>query len=90
MQIQLEISETLYAEFAQAAAASGQSVEVAMVDQLAAKFDDDLPDGFWSPERLAELRAADAEIDAGDFFTAEQVREHFAQKKAAWIQSQRP
>jgi hypothetical protein len=33
---------------------------------------------------LAEIEAADAEIDSGNFFTADQIDEHFKQKSAEW------
>jgi hypothetical protein len=87
MHVHLEIPEPLYAEIAEAAAVSGQSVEAVMVGRLAAPSGDHISDDFWSPDRLAELRAADADIDAGNFFTPEQVRRHFAQKSAERSQS---
>jgi hypothetical protein len=43
-------------------------------------------DDLFTPERLAEIDRSSAEIDAGHFFTAEQVREHFRQKRAEWTQ----
>lgn len=42
---------------------------------------------MFTPDRLAHIARADAEIDAGNFFTAEQVDEHFKQKHSAWIQT---
>ena len=90
MQVQLDIPEPLYAEYAQAAAASGQSIEAVLLDKIADAHADELPASFWTPERMAEMEAAQAEIEAGDFFTPEQVRAHFAAKRAAWAQSQQP
>jgi hypothetical protein len=87
MDLHLNIPDPLYAEIAQAAAASGQTVERMVVERLAVDFGDELPDGFWTSDRLAQLAAADAEIDAGEFFTSDQVKEHFAQKLAASTQS---
>jgi hypothetical protein len=43
-------------------------------------------DHLFTPERIGEIDKAAAEIDGGKFFTAEQVREHFKQKRAAWAQ----
>ena len=43
-------------------------------------------DHLFTPERLAEINQAAADVEAGNYFTAEQVREHFKQKRAAWIQ----
>ena len=39
---------------------------------------------MFTPERLAHIAKADAQIDAGRSFTPEQVGEHFAKKHAAW------
>lgn len=49
--------------------------------------DDDIQRMF-TPERLADIAQADEEIDAGESFTSEQVRDHFAQRQAAWNQAQ--
>jgi hypothetical protein len=43
-----------------------------------------------SPTRVAKIDAAIAEVEAGNTFTAEQVREHFKQKRAAWAQKNGP
>ena len=43
-------------------------------------------DTLFTPQRLAEIDHAAADIKAGNYFTADQVREHFTQKRAAWIQ----
>ncbi len=43
-------------------------------------------DHLFTPERLAEIDEAAADVEAGNYFTAEQVREHFKQKREAWIQ----
>lgn len=47
-------------------------------------------DHLFTPERLAHIDAAAAEIKAGNYFTAEQVREHFKKKRAEWIQKNGP
>jgi hypothetical protein len=39
---------------------------------------------------LVHIDAAAAEIRAGNFFTAEKVREHFKQKRAEWTQKNGP
>ena len=46
----------------------------------------DRPDleSLFTPQRLAEINQAAADIDAGNYVTAEQVREHFKQKREAW------
>lgn len=87
MHISLDIPEPLYAEIAQAAVASGQSVEAVVVDQLAIDFSNEIPAGFWTPERMAEIDAAYAEARDGKALTMEQVRGHFAAKREAWLQN---
>jgi len=51
-------------------------------------FDGDAEDAaiqaMFTPELLAEIEAADAEIDAGNFVTADQLDEHFKRKAAEW------
>lgn len=42
---------------------------------------------MFTPERLAHIDAAIAEVKDGTFYTEAQVEEHFARKKASW---QRP
>jgi len=46
-------------------------------------------DHVFTPERIARIEAA-AEIKAGNCFTAEQVGEHFKQKREAWTQKNGP
>lgn len=41
----------------------------------------------FTPEVIAALHADDAEMDAGTFFSDEQVRNHFVQKQQAWTQT---
>ena len=41
---------------------------------------------MFTPERLAHIAKSDAEIDAGNFFTGEQVQAQLQQKHAEWIQ----
>ena len=53
------------------------------------RFDNDLEDAeiqrMFTPELLAEIEAADADIDAGNFVTADQLDEHFKRKTDAWV-----
>jgi hypothetical protein len=41
-------------------------------------------DHLFTPERLAEIEAAEADVKAGHYYTAEEVREHFKRKRAEW------
>ncbi len=40
---------------------------------------------MFTPELLNEIEAADAEIDAGNFVTADQLDEHFKRKSDEWV-----
>ncbi len=44
-------------------------------------------DHLFTPERLAEIESARAEIKAGNSFTADQVREHFKKKREEWLRT---
>ena len=39
---------------------------------------------LFTPELMAEIEAADADIDAGNCITSKQLDEHFKEKTAAW------
>jgi predicted transcriptional regulator len=41
---------------------------------------------MFTPERLAHIEKSDAEIDAGNFFTGEQVQAQLKQKHAEWVE----
>ena len=82
--LNLQLPEPLYAEIAQAAAASGQSVEEVVIDQLAADFSDDLPASFWTPELLASIDAAREEAAQGGGISLDEMRERTAARSRAW------
>ena len=44
---------------------------------------------MFTPERLAHIAKAEAEIEAGDFYTSEQVDDHLRAKHEAWLQEHR-
>ncbi len=84
MHVQLNIPEPLYAEIAQAAAASGQTVEAMVVDQLAIDFSDTPPASFWTPDILASIDAAFEEGDRLGGLTLDQVQAKRLAKSKAW------
>jgi hypothetical protein len=43
-------------------------------------------DHLFTPERLALIDASAAEIDAGNYFTAEQANEELARRRAEWLE----
>ena len=48
------------------------------------KFEDDDIQAMFTPERLAHIDRALAEVDAGRSYTASQVEDYFAEKERSW------
>jgi hypothetical protein len=44
-------------------------------------------DHLFTPERLAHIDKAEAEIKAGNFYTAEQADVELAKRRAEWLRS---
>jgi predicted transcriptional regulator len=87
----VQLDDRLYQQAKQRAAEAGfASVDEYVADVVSHDLIEDLdaeqPDlqHLFTPERLAEIDAGFAEIQAGKCFTAEEVREHFKQKRAEW------
>ncbi len=79
----VEIPDPLYDEAARRAAAHGQSLDTLVSDVLAAYLDE--APLVLTPEQLNKIDRAEAEIDSGDFYTSEQLREHFARRLATRV-----
>jgi len=87
-QVQLELTDQLYNQAKRRAVEAGfKSVN----DYIADMVSDDLAidtenlDHLFTPERLAHIDKAAAQIKAGQGYTMEEVREHLAEKRADWI-----
>jgi hypothetical protein len=83
----VQLSEQLYQEVQRRAAEAGfPSVDenVAEVLQQDSREEPNLGHLF-TPERLAHIDRALAEIKAGKGLTSEQVREHFAKRRVEWV-----
>jgi hypothetical protein len=94
---QVQLNERLYKEAERRAAEAGFStVDEYVADVVSHDLVEDTGgetpnlDHLFTPERLAHIDKAEAEIRAGNYFTAEQVREHFKKKRAEWIQKNGP
>jgi hypothetical protein len=86
---QLEVSEEIFTLAKHHAEQRGYAaVNEYVADVLSRDFESQAEnlDGLFTPERLAMIDAAKAEIDAGNFYTSDQVREHFEKKRGAFIQ----
>ena len=67
---------------------SPEGLALETLTNLAAQAAD--PDNFdylFTPQKIAEIRAAEAEAETGESLTIEQVREHFKAKYQAWQQN---
>lgn len=79
----IELPDQIYQEAHRRAGEAGfASVDAYIADVLEQDFID--PDDYqhlFTPERLAQIDKAAASIKAGNFYTAEQVREPFDRKR---------
>jgi hypothetical protein len=85
-QVQLELSDALYNQVQLRAAQAGfQSV----VDYITDGLTDDSEDlsHLFTPERLAMIDKAAAQIDAGLFKTAKHADEELARRRNEWLKS---
>ena len=81
---QIQLSDQLYQVAQRRAAEAGfGSVDEYVADMLQQDLEDQSEnfDHLFTPERLAHIDRAAAEIDAGLGIPAEQVREHFRKKR---------
>jgi len=83
----VRIPERLYEKATQAAQANHVSLEefVAEAVQLHLQADPGNHDHLFTPEIIAELDAAAAEVRTGKGLTGEQVDKHLAENKAKWL-----
>ena len=90
---QIQVSDELYQEVqARAADAGFDSVDEYVADVLQQEFEvctDELPEGFFTPERMAQIAEAEAEIERGEFYTLEEVDAELERRRAEW-QRQNP
>jgi hypothetical protein len=80
---QIQLNDQLYQEVERRASASGfVTVDEYVADVLQHDLHDETEnlDYLFTPERLAHINRAVAQIDAGQGIPAEQVRDHFRQK----------
>ncbi len=81
---QINLSEQLFRDVQRRAEAAGfESVDEYVADVLQQELDDENLDHLFTPERLAHIDRAIADIDAGKGIPAEEVREHFRRRRDA-------
>ena len=88
---QVHLNDQIYQEARRRAETGGfSSVDEYVADVLSHDFqlDDEHLDRFFTPERLALIDQAAADVAAGNVHTMEQVRESLAQTRDAWLGDQ--
>lgn len=89
----VQLTEQLFQAAQRRAAAGGfSSVDDYVAEVLSHDLNQETGnlDPLFTPDRLARIDQATAQIKAGHFSTAKQVREHFEQKRASWPQKDSP
>jgi hypothetical protein len=89
---QVNLSDELYQSIQRRAVVAGFSgVDEFVVDILSHEIDGDTPDldYLFTPERIAQIKQSDDQIQAGHFFTTEQTDEELVKRKQQW-QRQNP
>ena len=86
-----EVYEQARRRAAEAGFASVDEFVADMVSHEAADFDDAEPniDHLFTPELLAIIDKAEAEVDGGHFFTSEQAKVEFARRRDEWLRKNR-
>ncbi len=81
--LQLQLPDPVYDEVQRAANAAGfADLETYVVDPISQETENF--DHLFTPERLAIIDRADAEVKAGHFRTMEQYEARLAEMKTAW------
>jgi hypothetical protein len=82
---QVQLNDQLYREVQRRAAEAGfGTVDDYVADVLQQELED--PENFdhlFTPERLAHIDRAAAQVDAGECLTSDQVRDHFQRRRKA-------
>ena len=91
---QVQLNEPLYTEARRRAEEAGYStVDEYVADVVSHDLVDEglgetpALDHLFTPERLAHIDAAAAEIRAGNFYTAQQADTELAKRRAQWIRN---
>lgn len=83
--LSIQLPDPAFDEAAREAAASGLSVEEFVAEMVIDGLHGTGGDTPLTTEQIEKVRQAQAEIARGDSLTDEEVKAHFARKRAAWI-----
>ena len=87
---QVQLDDRLYAEAQRRATEAGfPSVDEYIADIVAQEVSDpgENLDYCFTPERLAHIDRAIAQVDAGEYYTKEQAETELARRRAEWLRS---
>jgi soluble cytochrome b562 len=85
---QVQLADQLYKDAQRRASEAGFStVDEYVADVLSHDLSPDATDfdHLFTPDRLAHIDKAAAEIDAGEFYTTEQAATELAKRRAEWL-----
>jgi hypothetical protein len=84
------LPDSLYSDVRRAAEAEGMSVDVFVAATVKERLQiADVDESFFTPERLALIDEADADISAGRFLSLSQLEASLAEVKAEWHRTHR-
>jgi len=80
------LDDSLYSRIQHAAASSGVSEETFVAEAVKVYLSEEETDEYppLTPEQLAKVRAAQAQVNAGDVHTPEEVRAYLKHKHESW------
>ena len=89
-QVRLQLTDQLYDQAKRRAVEAGfKSMDEYIADVVSDELTDDADnlDHLFTPERLAKIDAAAAQVEAGQFLTSEQADVELAKHRAEWLQN---
>ncbi|AIE85997.1 hypothetical protein [Fimbriimonas ginsengisoli] len=87
MRLEVTISDQLYSQAQRVAVEIGVSLDRFVSEAVELRLEDEPSGPKVTPELVAALRKAKADVEAGNGRTMAQVEESLAAKRAAWLQA---
>ncbi len=90
MRLEVSIPDPLFNGAQRAAAARGLTLEAYMADALELRLQDDPEDDmawFFTPQRLGEIKEAQAEVARGESISVEQFKAERQQWRREWLEN---
>ncbi len=83
----VQLNDQVFKVVQQRASDAGYSSVDAYVSDFLVATDDENIDQLFTPQRLAHIDKADADINSGKGFTTEQAEKELALRRAKWLQA---